>query len=320
MLQQTQVSRVVEKFGPFIERFPTLHDLARAHEDDVLALWSGLGYYRRARSLHACAQEAAARFGDLPQSAAELESLTGIGRYTAGAIASIVHNEPEPIVDGNVERVLLRIDGQPLRVGEPATRKWCWDRAQELVERAQSSRAREVSPASFNEALMELGALVCTPRSPNCLTCPVREHCEAYATSRQDEIPLPKARKAKKPLHLASILVRERDELLLTQRPTGGLWGGLWQPPTLESDPKATKARVAAHFGVATTALIREDGFTRETTHRSVRVTVYRYQGPSPTALLQILGENWRWVSERETAALATGSLQDQVIRLGFQD
>lgn len=312
MLQQTQVSRVLEKFDPFIERFPTLESLARAEEDDVLAMWSGLGYYRRARSLHACAQEAMTKFDKLPERADELEELKGIGRYTAGAIASIVHNEPVPIVDGNVERVLLRIEGKELRSGEPATREWCWRRAEELVQCAHKSRAQAVSPAVFNEALMELGALICTPRSPSCLTCPVRDMCEAFAASKQDTIPLPKSRKAKKPLHKACLIVtNEESRLLISQRSKGGLWGGLWQVPTVESDSKLPKAGVAEHFGVATTAIIREDSFIHETTHRSVSVVVYRARETVP-------GLVGRWVGADETAALATGSLQDRVMRLGF--
>lgn len=313
MLQQTQVSRVLEKFDPFIERFPTLEALAEADEDDVLAMWSGLGYYRRARSLHACAQEAVTKFGGLPECSGELEELKGIGRYTAGAIASIVHNQPVPIVDGNVERVLLRIEGKELRSGEPATRDWCWQRAEELVECAHKSRTQAVSPAVFNEALMELGALVCTPRSPSCPACPVREGCKAFAASKQDAIPLPKSRKAKKPLHKACLIItNEESRLLISQRPKGGLWGGLWQVPTLESDSKLPKAGVAEHFGVATTAIIREDSFIHETTHRSVVVVVYRTRETVP-------GLAGRWVGADETAELATGSLQDRVMRLGFE-
>ncbi|GAB5497086.1 MAG: A/G-specific adenine glycosylase [Phycisphaerales bacterium] len=314
MLQQTQVSRVLEKFDPFIDRFPTLEALAEADEDRVLAMWSGLGYYRRARSLHACAQEAVTKFGRLPEHADELEQLKGIGRYTAGAIASIVHNEPVPIVDGNVERVLLRIEGKQLRSGEPSTRDWCWQRAEELVGCAHKSRAQAVSPSVFNEALMELGALICTPRSPSCLSCPVREQCTAFASSKQDAIPLPKSRKAKKPLHKACLIVTNEDaRLLISQRPKGGLWGGLWQVPTLESDTKLPKAGVARKFGVATSAIIREDSFVHETTHRSVDVVVYRARDPVP-------GLKGRWIGPDETAELATGSLQDRVMRLGFRN
>lgn len=308
MLQQTQVSRVLEKFGPFMERFPTLGALAEADEDEVLAHWSGLGYYRRARSLHHCAQEASARFGALPTGVDELMSLKGIGRYTAGAIASIVHGVPEPIVDGNVERVLLRIEGKDLRAGEPATREWCWERATELVGAAAKSRSAGVGPGAFNEALMELGALVCTPKSPKCLTCPLRADCVACRTGRQGEIPLPKARKAKRPLYMACAIVEsESGELLISQRPKGGLWGGLWGVPSVEADAPIPKKELAAMLGVATRDVIGDNGFDFETTHRSVRIEVYRARGAKPP-------HGCRWAAREELRTLAMGSLQNRVI------
>lgn len=308
MLQQTQVSRVLEKFEPFMARFPTLESLARAQEDDVLSMWSGLGYYRRARSLHHCAQEAVHRFGDLPTSTDDLMSLKGIGRYTAGAIASIVHNAPAPIVDGNVERVLLRIEGLPLRAGETETRNQCWQRAEELVFSAHKSRAKGVSPAVFNEALMELGALVCTPKSPSCPTCPLRADCRACAEGRQHEIPAPKARKAKKPLYMACAIAESTESrLLISQRPKGGLWGGLWEVPGLEADEPVSKQALAERLGVATRDIIRDNAFVFETTHRSVHVEVYR-ASRNP----HVPGA--RWVTRDELNSLALGSLQSRVI------
>jgi len=312
MLQQTQVSRVLEKFEPFLEAFPTLEALAAADEDEVLTMWSGLGYYRRARSLHTCAQQAVAEFDGLPESAGELITLKGIGRYTAGAIASIVHNHAEPIVDGNVERVLLRLAGQELRAGETQTKNWCWSRAAELVQKAYGSRSVGVNPATFNEALMELGALVCTPKSPDCPACPLRPSCAACRENKQGSIPLPKKRKAKTPLYMACLIVHNSDaKVLIEQRPKDGLWGGLWQVPTLESDTKLHKASIAGHFGVATTALIREDTFVHETTHRSVEVVVFRATEPVTSA-------GGTWIAQGGADALATGSLQDRVMRLGF--
>lgn len=308
MLQQTQVSRVLEKFEPFMRRFPTLASLADAEEDEVLALWSGLGYYRRARSLHHCARQAVTRFGSLPASVDDLMSLKGIGRYTAGAIASIVHDRAEPIVDGNVERVLLRIEGQDLRSGQPATRDWCWNRATDLVQTAGRLRAQGVGPAVFNEALMELGALVCTPRSPECLICPLRADCRACQSGRQHEIPVPKLRKAKKPLFMACAIVEsDSGELLISQRPKGGLWGGLWEVPGLEADTPVSRKALADRLGVATRDVICDNAFDFETTHRSVRVEVYR----APTARPR---QGQRWAARDELKSLAMGSLQSRVI------
>jgi A/G-specific adenine glycosylase len=172
MLQQTRVAVVIERYNAFLSRFPTLVALALAPEQDVLALWSGLGYYRRARMLHKAAQFVASQHqGNLPTTCAELRRLPGIGPYTAAAIASIAHQEPVAVVDGNVERVLCRLAG--------------WD----AVPRARSSALRRriealannlldpARPGDFNQAVMELGALVCTPRSPQCLACPIAAHC-----------------------------------------------------------------------------------------------------------------------------------------------
>src|SRR5690606_18318055 len=174
MLQQTQVSRVLEKFGPFLERFPSVEALAAADEGQIAAAWSGLGYYRRARHLQAAARAIVAEHGGrVPTKAATLENLPGIGRYTAGAISSIVFGEPVPVVDGNVTRVVLRIEGRDLPQEAPATARFVWERAAALVEVAAGTKAKGIGPGFLNEALMELGATVCVPRSPRCLECPI---------------------------------------------------------------------------------------------------------------------------------------------------
>lgn len=313
MLQQTQVSRVVEKFGPFVERFPTVRALADAPIDDVLALWSGLGYYRRARSLHRCAQEIVERFGDVPESVDDLQTLPGIGRYTAGAIASIVFDEPAPIVDGNVTRVLLRLEGEDLDPKDKDAASFCWERTEELVAAAARSRSTGVSPGVFNEALMELGALVCTPKSPSCEVCPLRSACAAHKDGRQHEIPRPKRAAVKQTLHMASLQVRdEAGRVLIEQRPDSGLWAGIWQPPTLESDQPIRKSAVAEHFGLASEALSRDDGSNKdlvwETSHRSVRVSVYvSDRAPEDGAVR-------RWCSADELEELALGSLQRRLL------
>ncbi len=174
MLQQTQVGRVLEKYGPFLRRFPTVRALAAADEQEVLAAWSGLGYYRRARLLHCAARAIVERHrGRIPDDAAALRALPGVGRYTAGAIASIVFGRAEPIVDGNVRRVLLRIEGRAVRAKRDGNDGWCWDQAGRLVKSA-------ASPAVFNEALMELGATVCVPRGPKCVACPIAAWCASF--------------------------------------------------------------------------------------------------------------------------------------------
>ena len=160
MLQQTQVARVVERYRAFLRRFPSVRVLAEAREQQVLAEWQGMGYYRRARNLHAAAKMIVRDFGGrVPRTADKLRKLRGVGRYTAASIASIVYGERTPLVDGNVQRVLARLDARPGRAQDPKLVKWAWRRAAELVELVDS-------PGSLNEGLMELGAVVCTPGSP----------------------------------------------------------------------------------------------------------------------------------------------------------
>jgi A/G-specific adenine glycosylase len=177
MLQQTRVTTVIDRYKEFLRRFPTIHDLAVADEADVLALWSGLGYYRRARMLHRGAQFVDREFGGkLPRSAAKLRTLPGVGEYTAAAIASIAFGESVAALDGNVERVLLRVLGRPEEKGAKA-RALLVEAAQRLVPAGRRSAAGENAPGDHNQAMMELGAMICLPRAPLCLQCPVMEMC-----------------------------------------------------------------------------------------------------------------------------------------------
>lgn len=272
MLQQTQVARVLDHFEPFMKRFPTPNDLARANEQTVLSAWAGLGYYRRARNLQAAARNITEHHrGIVPASPIALRALPGVGRYTAGAIASIVYNQPEPIVDGNVRRVILRIDGvdDPLPARE--LDDLAWRRAHHLVTRTDH-------PAILNEGLMELGAIICTPRSPSCNDCPVARACIARRQNLTDRIPPPKASPVSKPiLHQAVALIRDsRGRTLLEQRPPGGLWPSLWQAPTLERDG-GTAPIPAAHLrrALGVPRLSRAGSLTYQTTHREVRITIW---------------------------------------------
>jgi len=275
MLQQTQVSRVLEKYQPFIDRFPTVQSLASAPEDDVLAMWAGLGYYRRARMLHACAQAIVEHhIGTVPECVDELQALPGIGRYTAGAIASMVFHQRAPIVDGNVTRVLLRLHNKPVPQTEKDTVKWAWQRAAELVEASSD-------PATFNEAMMELGATICTPKNIRCDQCPVRSHCQAFESGTTESIPLPKPRAKQKHMYCATVISTKAQGLgktiLLEQRPSTGMWANMYQAPTIERDDRAhTQVEVATHSGVEKETLEELGSFTHITTHRIVEFVVYR--------------------------------------------
>ena len=214
MLQQTRVSAVLDHYRRFLERFPTVEHLARAREASVLAAWSGLGYYRRARMLHAAALEIVRNHeGKFPRSAAELRNLPGIGRYTAAAIASIAFGEAAAVVDGNVERVLQRLNGKPI-VGEAL-----WQAAQDLIG---SNR-----PGDHNQALMELGATVCLPKAPKCRACPILQLCATQGEGERLQIPNRQRKRS------VSYILDNRDgSILLTKRPqTERLMPGMWELP-----------------------------------------------------------------------------------------
>jgi len=214
MLQQTRVAAVIEHYYEFLRRFPTVEKLARAREASVLAAWSGLGYYRRARMMHAAAKQIV-REGKFPEASEELRNLPGIGRYTAAAIASIAFNESVAVVDGNVERVLRRLSGKLLSLRE------CWTAAAELLD---STR-----PGDFNQAMMEFGAVVCTPRMPGCLTCPVVDLCATRGELPSQSKPAPQR---KKEIHFA-LRCRGRAVLLVRRAMNASLMPGMWELPEM---------------------------------------------------------------------------------------
>ncbi|HEX8817491.1 MAG TPA: A/G-specific adenine glycosylase [Terriglobales bacterium] len=216
MLQQTRVAAVIDYYGRFLRRFPTLHHLARARESSVLAAWSGLGYYRRARMLHAAAKKMVAENDEtLPTSARELQQFPGIGRYTATAIASIAFGEPVAVVDGNVERVLQRVTGKKL--------------APEAVWKSAETMLDPSRPGDFNQAMMELGALVCLPRRPKCSSCPLYDFC---ATRGEHPRSRPAARQQKRTICYSLNLKGRRVQLL--QRPSdASLMSAMWELPAI---------------------------------------------------------------------------------------
>jgi len=213
MLQQTTVAAVMPRFERFVARWPTIEALAAARDEDVLQEWAGLGYYARARNLIACARKVAAR-GAFPETAAELQSLPGIGDYTAGAIAAIAFGEPSPAVDTNVRRVIARLDGHE----SPSSRQ--------VAERVVGLMS-QVSPGDLTQAMMDLGATVCTPRAPRCGVCPLSSDCAANACGEPERFPMPKVRKPR-PLRHGIAWWTERDGCVwLVRRPAKGMLGGM---------------------------------------------------------------------------------------------
>lgn len=226
MLQQTRVETVLPYYARWLRAFPTMHALARAKADRVLKQWEGLGYYSRARNLHRAAQTVVREYsGKLPRTAEGLRQLPGIGRYTAGAIASIAFGERVPLVDGNVARVFSRVFALTANVKTPRTMEALWQLAEKLLP------AR--NPGDFNQALMELGALVCTPANPRCEVCPMRRVCVARARGLVDQLPNRGRPTTAERVVVSAALVRRNGSLLMQRRPERGLLAGMWELPTL---------------------------------------------------------------------------------------
>jgi A/G-specific adenine glycosylase len=306
MLQQTQVSRVEGYWTRFLQRFPTARALAAAPLDDVLAAWSGLGYYSRARNLHRAAQQILAQHGGrLPGTSEQLLALSGFGRYTAGAVASIAFGEAAPVVDGNVARVLSRLDAIDGAPGDRAREARLWARADELV---QGER-----PGDFNQALMELGATVCRPSGPLCLLCPWRDACSARAQGREEALPPPRARPKKAHLHVAAAWCERKGRILLAQRPGRGLFGGLWEMPSVEGGDGES---LRALFDPPPAGAGEHLGTVRRTlTHRELQIDVYALKLPARAALRE--GKGARWVTPGELDELGVSSATRQALALG---
>lgn len=309
MLQQTRVETVAPYYERFLARFPTLEALAAAEEEDVLALWSGLGYYARGRNLLRAAREALARHGGVPASLADLAALPGVGPYTAGAVASIAFAIPAPAVDGNVSRVLARL----FRVeGEPSARPFrtrIAALAAALVAGPGRGRAPAPRPGDVNQALMDLGATLCARAAPACGRCPLGPRCEARRSGDAARLPAPRRRAAPRPLVLACGIVRRQDALLLARRPRAGLFGGLFAPPAAEvpagADPRAVLARVlAGEHGLRCAVKGELASCERTLTHRALTLVAFRCEPERPVRA----GGPLRWAAPAELGGLGIPS------------
>lgn len=269
MLQQTRVETVVPYYGRFLARFPDVRALAEATEDEVLSLWSGLGYYRRARLLHRGAKVVALHHdAHVPEDPALRAKLPGIGRYTAGAIGSIAFDRPEPIVDGNVARVLSRLHAIETALGEKATETRLWAEAEALV--------RGPRPGALNQALMELGATVCTPLSPRCDACPIAASCIARQTGRVEALPVARKKKAPRAVTMVAVVARPRgDARAWLVRTEGELFGGLFALPMIEGDDEDAAERALAAHGLAGTVGVSLGKVRHVLTHRRLEVHVF---------------------------------------------
>ncbi|MBK8824734.1 MAG: A/G-specific adenine glycosylase [Anaerolineales bacterium] len=244
MLQQTRVETVIPYFEKWMNLFPNVNALANSSEQDVLNAWEGLGYYSRARNLHKAAKIVASKFnGELPRDLTELRSLPGIGRYTVGAIASMAFGMDEPTLDGNLRRVFSRLFDVDIFADSPAGEKILWELAAQNLPKGQAG--------DYNQALMDLGSMICTPKNPRCLLCPLMKICEARQHGTQDLRPVLKPKKVvPQYVHAAAVII-QRGRVLLAQRPPDGLLGGMWEFPNarVNADPakELTKVLNAAY-------------------------------------------------------------------------
>ncbi|SDH43312.1 A/G-specific DNA-adenine glycosylase [Alteribacillus persepolensis] len=242
MLQQTKVDTVIPYYNRFMQQFPTPQKLAEADEEDVMKAWEGLGYYSRVRNLQSAVREVVADYGgEVPSSKKAFSSLKGVGPYTAGAVLSIAYEKPEPAVDGNVMRVFSRILLSREDIGKAKTRK--------KFESLLPAFLNDAKPSQFNQAVMELGALVCTPTSPGCLLCPVQYHCMARAEGVQEELPVKEKKKAPAKKEMAAvILCDQQGKTLFHQRGESGLLARLWEYPNVETKQKGEQKDTLSQF------------------------------------------------------------------------
>lgn len=295
MLQQTRVETVTRYYGPWLRQFPDVESLADASEDRVLKAWEGLGYYRRARSLHRAAAVVRDRHGGVvPSDPTGLLDLPGVGAYTAGAVASIAFGVVTPAVDGNVKRVLSRLYDEP-----KPTPRWLEERAAELVEPRR--------PGDWNQALMELGATICVPRAPRCERCPVAELCAARAAGTEKDRPAAARKKPARVLRISVALLYADDRLLLHRRPSDGLLGGMWAFP--EGDVDEVAGRVGARLVGDVTAL-------DEVRHRFTHIDATYVPAASRVDSMPTPPDDHRWVALRDVEGLALPVAQQRILGL----
>jgi len=304
MLQQTQVDRVVPRFESFVARFPTFEKLAEASENEVLEEWSGLGYYRRARMLHRLAREVAELPQGLPQTARDLQTLPGIGPYTAAAVASLAFAEAEPVLDGNVMRVGARVRAVEADPRSAPGRRQLEGWIRSLMEGEP--------PGEVNEALMELGATVCTPVDPGCARCPLGPECEARRQGRQADFPPPRSRRVTESMRWIAVCVITVDsEWLLRRVDEGPILRGLWLPPLVEVEGEVDVEREAARLvpiGVMPSPKLGS-AVRHNITHRKIDVVPVRFLA----ARSEPPSEAWRWIDPRDPGVPTSSLLQKLV-------
>lgn len=313
MLQQTQVDTVIPYFQQWMDKFPTISDLAQASLQDVLNAWEGLGYYSRARNMHKAAQIIQAEFdGKLPENTHDLKKLPGIGKYTAGAIASIAFGKDEPALDGNIRRVLSRVFTVSDPIRSPAAERRLWQLAAEHLP--------DQKAGDYNQALMDLGAQICTPRKPQCTICPLGHFCQAYSLGIQEELPVTPS-KPTIPHHIVTAaVIRKGDQVLIAQRPTDGLLGGLWEFPggkVQAGEDLDTCLQREIMEELAAQVSVEEPLGVYQHAYTHFRVTLHAFScrllQPAEPRPIQV--KDLRWVSVQQLSDYPMGKIDRQISR-----
>ncbi len=310
MLQQTRVETVIPYYERFLTRFPTALALAEAPPDDVLAAWSGLGYYRRARMLLEGARVVAGKGGVVPGDREGLLAVPGIGKYTAGAIASIAFGQPVGLVDGNVARVLARV----FAIDEDMRKQ-----GMRTAEKVADAIVAKEDPGAWNQALMELGATICTPRSPSCATCPIASECRALRENRVAQLPVLSEKKAPLARRVQAIVATDAasGSVLLARRRPDLLFGGLWEPPSLEGGPKMRNLLTA---WLPVGKLVRAGAVEHVLSHRKLTIDVLRATLTGPVQIEDVPGsagyDAIRVTSMAEMAGVGISTLTRKILAL----
>ncbi len=297
MLQQTQVATVISYYQRFVASFPDIAALAAASEEQVLAHWSGLGYYARGRNLHKAAQIIIERFnGEFPRKFEDILELPGIGRSTAAAVCALAYHENRAILDGNVKRVLARYCGIAGWAGEKKVEEQLWQQAKALLPQGDV--------AIYTQALMDMGATVCVRSRPKCVVCPVQEDCVALQTERTGELPTPRPKKAVPERHAVFLLLMHGNDILLEKRPGSGIWGGLWCPPQFDDEDAARDWFL--RNGMDAIGGEKLETFTHTFTHFKLQITPLMVRLAQKPLRVAQPGSVWLEVGEALGAAIPT--------------
>lgn len=310
MLQQTQVNTVIPYYDNWMQKFPTVQKLAQADEHEVLNAWEGLGYYSRARNMLKTARLVCEKYqGKFPSTAIELCKLPGIGRYTAAAISSIAYGADEAVLDGNVKRVLARAFEFSEAVNTPEGEKKLWVLAAELLPRGKAS--------AYNQAVMDLGATICTPKTPDCVNCPVNTICTSYANNQQGQYPVMREKQPVPHIDVAAAIIRQNGLVLIARRPSKGLLGGLWEFPggkleAGENHADALVREIREELGVDVLPLEKFGVYRHAYTHFKVTLQAWfaDLKGQQPVALE---ASEIRWVKTEELGDYPMGKIDRSI-------